>query len=171
MRERLRYVDERDKCIGLAGMVVSVFVSKADERICSISLDDDEGISFVPELLFTGNPALSLRKAFAKRVEQFKMEASMFVANVLSRARINYGGGVSDSMAREIFDILKAEGIAHYSLEADEVEYITEDIWHKMESVFANQKVCDVTASISNTLGARRTIYSADVLQLLESLC
>ena len=171
MRERLRYADERDKCISLAGMVVALFVSKADERLCSVSLDDDQGITFVPELLYTGNPALSLRKAFDRRLKQFKIAAAMFAANVWSRAHINYGGGVSDSMAREIFDILKAEGIAHYSLEADEVEYITEDIWHQMESVFANQKVCDVTASISNTLGARRTIYSADVLQLLESLC
>lgn len=170
MRERLRYVDERDKCIGLAGMVVSVFVSKADERICSISLDDDEGISFVPELLFTGNPALSLRKAFAKRVEQFKMEASMFVANVLSRARINYGGGVSGKMAGEIFDILRNEGVAHYALGEDEVRLIANDIWHRMDSVFANKRVCDVTTSISDLLGTRRTISASDVLMLLDGL-
>lgn len=170
MRGRLRYVDERDKCIGLAGMAVSVFVSKADERLCSISIDDDEGITFVPELLYTGNPALSLRKAFAKRLEQFKIEASMFVANVLSRARIKYGGGVSDKMTDEIFGILKDEGMAYYALDEDEVRYIANDIWHKMDSVFANKKVCDVTASISDLLGTRRTIYAADVLQLLESL-
>lgn len=173
MYEHLKYVDEQDKSYGIAGMVISLVVSEADDLIRGVSLDDEFGdaISFSPEFHFSGNPRFSARTVFNETVKHFQLAMGMMVSNVLCRSYVHRGSrSLSSEMSNELRTIVKDEGYKSCSLDDDEIELLFNKSFSYFERLFSHSSVHEVVSEFVSELNERRHLSSGEVIDILGRL-
>ncbi len=170
MIDKLKYSDETDKSLGLAGMAISLVAYDGEEYLSGVSLvDGEEPFEMSEEFFFAGNPRFSAKIVWNGLLKQYRITVGMMLGNVMCRA---YGSGHNPS--REAIDALHGiaadEGQSRCSLDKDEIDTIFNKSYSYFNRLFSHPVVNDVARNMATTLVNQRRLSAGEVFDLLQRL-
>lgn len=170
--DALKYVDERDRRFGLAGMAIAMVVWDGQEQLAAINVDSEpgEGLEFTPDFYFSGNPRLSARLAWQMLVKQLELESAMLVSNVMCRQYIGRGERISSAMRARLRALVRDEAQNVCSLEDDETERIFTRVNNYLEQLFQHPAVAQMAHQLEDNLQQTRRLTVAEVMDVLRPL-
>lgn len=170
MKSALKYVDEADKALGIAGMAISLVACDGEDFLAAVSIvDGEDSLDMSDEFFFNGNQEFSAKLAWNEMLKQFQLTAGMLLGNVMCRA---YAAGHSPS--RDTLDavrrLIREEGSEHCSLDRDEADAIYEKDYDYYSRLFTHPTVVEVARNFASILRTRRRLNAAEVLDNLRRL-
>lgn len=169
MNSVLKYKDETDKSLGIAGMAVSLIACDAEGFIACVSMEpDEESIELTEDYFFHSNPRFSAKIAWTESLRHFQHLSGMIISNVLCR---NYAAGHSPeaAMLAEMRRIINEEADA-ISLGEDEKESLYSKHYNYYNRLFSHPTVITVARDFATTLRMHRTMSGQEVLDNLRAL-
>ena len=166
----LKYVDDKDKSYGLAGIAVSLFIYESDEFISSLSLDSEDEICFVPEFYVAANTDFSPKSVWAYRLKQYEMFIAMTCGNYLCRQLVLNKKSVDPFAKAELRKIIVEEGKNVCCLGDDEIDGIFNKGYFNMQKVFSHPGVQTVVNNFADKLENQRELSHDDIMTLFHSL-
>lgn len=170
MYDKLKYTDETDKSLGIAGMAITLVACDCEDMLAGVSLEDgDESLSMAEEFFFSGNPRFSAKIAWNELLRQFQITASMLIGNVLCR-RFCTGTSPDADMLRLVHDIIIEEGSNYCSLDADEAEAVYSKNYRYYNRLFTHPTVAVVARDFATALRMQRHMTAGEVIDNLRRL-
>ena len=166
----LKYSDEVDKSLGVAGMAIALLACEGENYIAYVSVEDgDETITFAPEAFFSGNPRFSAKIAWLQTMKDYQIFSGIIFGNILCRniaAKREMPGNMLDVMRQLIAD----HGIKDCALDEDEVvELFDKDLLY-FRRLFNHPAVADVARDLATTLRMQRRMTAGEVFENLRRL-
>lgn len=170
--DTLKYKDEADRSLGLAGTAIALVVWNGEDKLTEISLDSapGEGIRFTPDFEFGGNPRLSARLAWQLMYSQLRLTSAMVMGNVMCRSYIGNGRPLSSAARARLRALVHDEGVQACSLDTDESDSLFRELDDIMQQLFTHRAVADMARDFADTLVRRRTLSVGEVLDRLDRL-
>ena len=170
MTNKLKYTDETDKSLGVAGMAISLIANDGETYLASVSLmDDEDTIALAEETYFTGNPRMSAKIAWKDILRKYQIASGLMLGNVLCRC-LSAGRGVDVEMLRAIHDMIISEGREQCSLDGDEAENIYDEQYDHFRRIFAHPTVASIARDFASTLRLQRRMTAGEVFENLKRL-
>lgn len=170
MDNNLKYTDETDKSLGVAGMTISLVACDGENLLASVSLEDNEdAMQFAEEFFFAGNPRFSAKIAWNEMLKQYQVACGMLLGNVMCR-RFAVGKGVENDLLKVVHDILADAGHTHCSLEDDEIDSLFNKNYRYYSRLFSHSGVLAVARDFATTLRMRRRLTAGEVFEQLSRL-
>jgi len=170
MYDKLKYTDETDKSLGVAGMAITLVACDCEDMLAGVSLEDDEDtVSMAEEFFFNGNPRLSAKIAWNEILKQFQVTVGMLIGNVLCR-RFCAGTSPDSEMLKIVHDIIIEEGARQCSLDKDESEAVYNKYYSYYNRLFTHPTVAVVARDFATTLRMQRRMTSGEVIENLRQL-
>ncbi len=168
----MKYNDEDDKCLGIAGMAIGISIWNGEELLYQIDLDDEDGgyISFTPDYYFSGNPALSPVDSWHATLKHYQMTVGMLIANLMSRSLSSKSPVRYADAKKAIFAEVAEEGKRSCQLEDDEIRQLFQETYGYLEQVFSNQSVRTIAQTFATRLKDSRRLTNYEVKELLGML-
>ncbi len=168
----MKYNDEDDKCLGIAGMAIGISIWNGEELLYQIDLDNEDGdyISFTPDFYFNGNPAMSPVDSWHATLKHYQMTVGMLIANLMSRSLPSNKPFRFSDAKRAIFDEVAEEGKRSCQLEDDEIRQLFQETFSYLEQVFSNHSVRTIAHTFANRLKDSRRLTNYEVKELLGML-
>lgn len=172
MDSKLQYTDINDKCYGLTGMAIGLFIYDGEHYLSSLSLDGepDNAITFSTEFYFNGNPRLSAKAVWTHILKQYEISAGMTISNVLCRYIAGQHKAVSQEVRQALYEAVSEEGRETCSLEDDEIKAIFDKGYNYLTRVFSHQAVQTIVNDFATKLNQRRTMTRDEVTDMLRAL-
>lgn len=170
MIESLKYTDEADKSLGIAGMAITLVACDGEEYLAAVSLEaEEEPLSMAEEFFFSGNPRFSAKIAWKELLKQYQVTTGLLLGNVLCRA---FAAGHSPASAAidAVREIVREEGISHCSLDKDEADSIFNKSYTYYNRLFMHPSVLVIARDFASALQERRRMTAGDVLESLRRL-
>ena len=170
MYEKLKYSDETDKSMGVAGMAISLIACDCEDMLAGVSLDEaEETLSMAGEFFFSGNPRFSAKIAWNEILRQFQITAGLLMGNVMCR-RLCTGGAVDAEIMGIVRDIILKEGAEHCSLEEDEADALYNKNYRYYHRLFSHPSVAAIARDFATTLRMQRRMTAGEVVENLRRL-
>lgn len=170
MYEKLKYTDETDKSLGVAGMAITLVACDCEDMLSAVSLEEgEESISMAEEFFFNGNPRMSAKIAWNEILKQFQVTTGMLIGNVLCR-RFCAGTSPDAEMIRIVHDIIIDEGTNQCSLDEDESEAVYNKYYRYYNRLFTHPTVAVVARDFAATLRMQRRMSAGEVIDNLRRL-
>ena len=169
----LKYVDERDKSYGVAGMAIAVVAYDSEHMLASVSMDAEPGhcVEFGSEFFFNGNPRLSAKIAWTELIKQFRLATGLLVANAMSRNYVQHRRRLPSAVSDAIHNAIHNSGAADEAqLESDEIDAVLERNYEFFDRLFQMQAVHDAAHALASDLMERRTFTAAEVVDRLAPM-
>lgn len=168
----LKYKDENDRSMGLAGSAIALVIWDGEDKLAAIDLDSlpGEGMEMTPDFSFAGNPRLSARLAWQMMVKQLELTSAMVMGNVLCRSYVGQGRQPSSSARAALRAILRDEAISACSLEDDEFDQMYSRLLDLQSQIFTHNEVATMARTLAADLLSRRRLTAAEVLDRLDRL-
>ncbi len=168
----MKYNDEDDKCLGIAGMAIGISIWNGEGLLYQIDLDNEDGdyISFTPDYYFSGNPALSPVDSWHATLKHYQMTVGMLIANLMSRSLTAKKPFRYVDAKKAIFAEVAEEGKRSCQLEDDEIRQLFQETYGYLEQVFSNQSVRTIAQSFAARLKDSRRLTNYEVKELLGIL-
>lgn len=168
--EILKYKDEADKSLGIAGMAISLFLSDNEHYLAQVSLEEGENaISMGEEFFFIGNPRISAKIAWKEFFKQFQIMSGLMIGNVVCRCYAS-GKPVSREMVGATKSALLQQAREYCSLEEDESDTVFRRSYDYYNQAFAHPTVCTVARDLASKLRLQRRLTSGEVIDILRQL-
>lgn len=168
MVEVLRYKDEADKSLGLAGMAISLVACDGERYLASLSLEEgDEAFELSSESFFSGNPRFSARLVWNDLFVRFQLSSGLLLGNVLCRWR---GTLPPAEVLEAVHDIVREEGSSECSLDDDEIENVYNKSLAFYRRLFAHRPVIEVADSFADHLRRQRRMSAGEAFEFLSCL-
>lgn len=170
MENVLKYKDERDKSMGIAGMAISIVINDKEDYLASVSLEEGENsFNLSEEFYFVSNPRISARIAWNELLNQYQIASGLLLSNVLCR---NYVEGKSPTaeMLETIHNMIIDEGRDHCSLDEDEAEKVYSSSLNYYRRIFMHPSVCAIARDFSDRLIRDRRMSAGEVFDALRRL-
>ena len=169
MYDKLKYIDETDKSLGIAGMAITLVACDCEDMLACVSLEDgEESISMAEEFFFNGNPRLSAKIAWNEILKQFQVTAGMLIGNVLCRKFCK--GTSPEDLLKVVHDIIIEEGARHCSLDEDEADAVYNKNYLYYNRLFMHPTVAGVARDFATALRMQRRMTSGEVIENLRRL-
>ena len=170
MYEILKYKDEVDKSLGVAGMTIALMACDSENCIATVSLEDNEPtLDFAPEAFFICNPRFSAKIAWNHLMREFQIYSGMLIGNVMCRHMVT-----SRNLQQEIFEILHElilqQGLEQYSLDEDELEELFNKDLRYFRRLFSHPGIAEAARNFANTLRIQRHMTAGEVFEYLGRL-
>jgi hypothetical protein len=168
----LKYNDEQDRSLGLAGMAISMVVWEGEDKLAAISIDNPmgKGIELAPEVRFAGNPHFSPRSIWQQQVKHLELAAAMIMGNAMCRAYVLKGKPISSKVNASLKALVRDEARSVCSLEDDEIEAIFAKTYNYVERMFTNDGIAELARRFASELCDKRTMSAAEVIERLRAL-
>jgi hypothetical protein len=168
----LKYNDEQDRSLGLAGMAISMIVWDGEEILSSISIDNPmgSGIELAPEVRFAGNPHFSTRTIWQQQVKRLELSAAMIMGNAMCRAYLNKGKAISSKANASLKALVRDEARSVCSLDDDEIDAIYAKTYNYLDRLFSNATVAELARSFAANLCDKRRLSAAEIIDHLHAL-
>lgn len=166
----LKYSDELDKSLGIAGMSIALLACDGHDCIASVSLNDSEPfLEFSPDAFFVANPRYSAKLAWSQLLRQLQLFSGMLIGNVMCRYYTAHRAMQSD-LIDNLHNIIVEHAIELCDLDNDEIESLfNKDILY-FRRLFSHPSVAEVARDFASTLRAQRRMTSGDVYESLIRL-
>ncbi len=170
MNNTLKYIDERDKSYGIAGMAISLIACDCEDYLASVSIEkDEESVSMVQNFHFCGNSNLSVKNAWNDLLREFQLASCMLIGNVMCRSMLS--GNILDRNSIDLIrDIIKSFGKDSLSLEDDEIESIYNKNYKYYNKLFSHPTVATIARDFATSLRMQRRMSAAEVMEELHRL-
>lgn len=170
MYESLRYTDEYDKSLGIAGMTVAIYACDGERCIAEVSLEEgEESLVFTPETFYAGNPRFSAKIAWNQLMHEFHLISGMVLGNVMCRCMLA-DKPVSRDILDDIRDFIFEQGHDRCELDDDEIDEIFNKDAQYFRRLFSHPTVADVTTNLAGTLRLQRRMTAGDLFDQLSRL-
>lgn len=170
MNDLMKYADEADKSLGIAGMAISLVACDSEDYLASVSLEEgDEPLELAGEFFFGGNPGISAKIAWNEILRQYQVGSAMIMGNVLCRAHAA-GHGLDDRVVDFIHRFICDEGHSMCSLDDDEVENLYNKNFAYYKRLFSHPSVVIIARDFADDLRQRRHMSAGEVLESLRRL-
>lgn len=166
----LKYSDEKDRCYGVTGMVVSLVILEADDMLARVDIDADDNLEFVPEYYFSGNPRLSAKRAWKYILAHYQASMGMIIGNVMCRYYLLHHRAPDSATRKALLESLEQEGLEACSLENDEVKQLFEENYTYLNKVFSHSGVQGIVKKFADDLTASRAFTRGDISERLAAL-
>lgn len=168
----LKYSDEQDRSLGLAGMAISMVVWDGEAKLAAISIDNPmgKGIELAPEIRFAGNPHFSTRSAWQQQVKHLELATAMIMGNAMCRAYVLKGKPISSKVNASLKALVRDEARTVCSLEDDEIEAIFAKTYNYLERMFTNAGIAEMARRFAEELCSKRRMSAAEVIDHLREL-
>lgn len=168
----LKYKDEHDRSLGLAGSAIAMVIWDGEDQLAAIDLDRPAGcgMELTPDYSFSGNPRLSARQAWQQMLKQLELTSAMVMGNVLCRSYVGQGRPPSSSARAALRAILRDEAITACSLEDDEIDQMYSRLLDLQSQIFVHNEVSTIARTLSADLLTHRRLTAAEVLDRLNRL-
>ena len=170
MESNLRYIDETDRCYGLAGSAIGLYIYDGEPFIKMISLDDEEKLQLTNDFYFVSNPRYSARLMWNRMVKQYEMTIAMTLSDFLCRCIVNRKSRPSADDREMIRVVATNEGVESCSLEQEEADAIFEKTYNYLNRVFNHSGVQSIARDFAAELGRRRHLDRIEAIELLQAL-
>lgn len=166
----LRYTDEVDKSLGVAGMAIALMACDGENCVARVSLEDGDAIvEFTPEAFFACNPRFSAKIAWNQLMREFQVYSGMLLGNVMCRHIV-----ASKSLHQELLDALHEliyeQGCDKCSLEEDELDELFNKDIRYFRRLFSHPGVADAARDFASTLRAQRRMTAGEAFEYLSRL-
>lgn len=170
MYDKLKYIDETDKSLGIAGMAITLVACDCEDMLAGVSLEEgEESLSMAEEFFFNGNPRLSAKIAWNEILRQFQVTAGMLIGNVLCR-KFCKGTSPDADLLKVVHDIIVEEGARHCSLDEDESDAVYNKNYRYYNRLFMHPTVAVVARDFATALRMQRRMTSGEVIENLRRL-
>jgi len=167
----LAYRNEDDKAYGLAGMMYSLGVVDAIDRIAEVSLDSDGPmVTFSHEYYFTGSPRISAKASWDNMLRNFHLTSLMALSNILSRSIVRDKETPDSDLLDSLYETIREEGIESCSLEEDEVKQLYDNTLQYGLRIFGNPRVHPAIHELTRTIAKYRRLSGRELCDTLEYL-
>lgn len=168
----LRYADVDDKCFGIAGMAIGMFIFDHENYLVGVSVDksDLDSLELAPELMFARNQSVSPKVVWNHILKRFNLATGLLLSNVICRYYIHRHQGLKAEMRSEIISRLLEEADDTCQLEKDEVESLFNKNFSYLDQAFRSPAVANVASRIAEELRQRTTLSHSEILDFLSSL-
>lgn len=166
----LRYTDDRDKACGIAGMAITLVACDAMHLLSEIDYDAAPGSNMRMVNVFAvgGNPRMSAKVVWNQSVKDLRAVLSMVLGNVACRQRL--GTGLAASHDNSLRLLVREQGAAHCSLDADECDALMEDCRNYVSRIFRHHAIPAIADSMSRRIMERHRMSAAEIIEYLASL-
>lgn len=170
MENILKYIDETDKSLGIAGMAISLIACDSEHLLAKVSLaDDEEAITMAEEFFFGGNPRISAKIAWNEILKQFQITSGLLISNVMCRS-FGAGKDISKKSLEVIHDMIINDAHTFCSLEDDEAENMYNKEYAYYYRMFSHPSVVSVARDFATTLRMQRRMTAGEVIENLRRL-
>lgn len=170
MNGKLKYTDDVDKSLGLAGMAITLVACDSEELIASVSMEDDEEpLEMAGEFFFGGNPRFSAKIAWNEILRQYQITMSLLLGNVLCR-NLCTGRDIDNDVLQSIHEIILSEGMDNCSLEEDEIDALYNKNYRYYHNLFSHPSVGLVARDFATTLRMQRRMSAGEIIENLRRL-
>ena len=168
----LKYNDESDRALGLAGMAVAITVWDGEDQMVAVNLDSapGAGLELTPDFFFAGNPRLSARLAWRQMLKQLELASAMLVSNAMCRSYVGQKRALSSQAASMLRAMVHDEAVNVCSLEEDEIEALYGRVSDTCTRLFTHQAVQNLAERLAADMRQRRRMTAAEILDILEPL-
>ena len=150
----LKYKDENDRSMGLAGSAIALVIWDGEDKLAAIDLDSlpGEGMEMTPDFNFAGNPRLPARLAWQPPPHPPAPPPPLAPPH--------------PPPPRPLRD----EAISACSLEDDEFDQMYSRLLDLQSQIFAHNEVATMARTLAADLLSRRRLTAAEVLDRLDRL-
>lgn len=174
MNVTLKYIDEDDKCYGLVGTAVGMYIYDCDDHLLGLSLDDpdpDEAVRLVAEHYFSGNPQMSAKIVWNNLLSQYKMMVAMTMSNYLCRALVHRHLTSVDPFEKNMLrKIIVEEGHDTCQLDDDEIDAMFTKGYSHLHRVFSHTGVQNMIHTFASDLLRKRIMDHEEIESQLMAL-
>lgn len=170
MYEILKYTDELDKSLGIAGMSIALMVCDGENCISAVSVEAGESaVEFAPEAFFACNPRFSAKIAWNQLMREFHIFSGMLLGNVMCR-HMALNKNVTQDILDIIHNLLLEQGSDNCSLDDDEIEELFNNDLRYFRRLFSHPAVSDAARDFASNLRIHRRMTAGDVFENLSRL-
>lgn len=170
MFEELKYTDEADKSLGVAGMAIALLACDSENYIAAVSIEDgEETIDFTPEAFFITNPRFSAKITWNRLMKEYQIYSGMLMGNVICRF-VQSHRRLSPETIDLIHDIVREHGCSVCELESDEIDTLFNKDLAYFNRLFNHPSVFEVARDFALTLQKSRRMSAGDVFESLSRL-
>lgn len=168
----LRYIDERDKSYGIAGMTITLVACDAANLLSEIHLDAEPGECMVMTHDFglKGNPRMSAKLLWEQTVSDLRTTTSMALGNIACRRYVKEQRRLSDRDTEPIREAVRGEALEHCELDRDEADSLFSHCLTFVDRVFRHATVQDAAHSFAAELAQRRSMSVNEAIELLARM-
>lgn len=170
MENKLKYTDENDKSLGIAGMAISLVACDCEHLLAEVSIEDeDEALRMAEEFFFCGNPRISAKISWNEILKQYQITSGLMLGNVMCRA-LAAGHDVDKDVLQLVHDMIVSDGKTHCSLDDDETEAMYRKEYSYYYRMFSHPSVVVVARDFASTLRLQRRMTAGEVIENLRRL-
>lgn len=168
----LKYKDETDRALGLAGMAVAIVVWDAEEQIAALNIDNElgKGVELTPDFHITGNPRLAATLSWRHQLKQLELSSAMLLGNVFCRSFVGGNFPLSSQMNATLRAVVHDEAVNICDLEEDEIEDLYSRVNDTCNRLFNHHTVHQLTTKLADSICKHRRLSRAEILDLLQPL-
>lgn len=172
IKDKLKYVDERDKSFGIAGMAISIVALDGEQYLESLSIDAPLGhsVELSEDFYFTGNPRLSAKIAWNEMLRHFRISSGMLISNAVCRNYVQH----RRKLSKEIVELLKSTisqvAIDSCSLEQDECDDLFEKDFAYFDNLFSYARVHEIATQFADEIVRKRSMSAPEIIEQLRQL-
>lgn len=168
--DKLKYTDENDKSLGIAGMAISLVACDSEHLLAAVSLAEDEDtLTMAEEFFFSGNPRISAKIAWNEMLKQFQITSGLMFGNVMCRY-LGAGKDVDSDAVAAIHDMIINDAHTYCSLDDDEAENMYNKEYAYYYRMFSHPSVLSVARDFASTLRLQRRMTAGEVIENLRRL-
>lgn len=166
----LRYTDEADKSLGIAGMSIALLACDGEDCIMGVSIEDGENaLEFAPSAFCVSNPRFSAKIAWTQLTREFHMVAGMFLGNVICR-RIVTSRSLNSDIINALREIVYEQGREKCDFDDDELDTMFDSDIRYFHRLFSHPTVAETARNFASALRTQRRMTAGDVLDYLSRL-
>lgn len=170
MYDILKYTDETDKSLGVAGMAIALLACDGENFISSVSIEEDEDtLMFAPDAFFMGNPRFSAKVAWNQLLREYHVFSGMLIGNILCR-HIVPDRSVRSELISLLRSLVAEHGTSVCELEDDEIDSFFSRDMNYFSELFSHPTVIDVAGRFATTLRMQRRMTAGDIFENLSRL-
>lgn len=172
MKGQLKYIDEKDKSYGLAGMAISIVALDGEDYFDAISIDApaDESIEFSHDFYFVGNPRLSAKIAWNEMLKHFQLSSGMVISNLICRNYVQHRHKLTPDIIEALKSVVRDEARENCSLDEDESDALFEKSLNYFDRLFSYARVHEIANDFASALVRQRRMSSQEVFEQLRQL-
>lgn len=173
MDRKFAYTDDTDKSYGIAGMVLSLNITEAEDALDYITLDNGESeTSFGLDSRYTLPVAdgATTSRAWHSMVKRYQLLVNLVVSNILCRRYVYRRLGADNQVIGEMYELIAPEGRTFCSLEDDEIKRLYRSIVAETSRIYSSPRVHDIARRYAEALRERRRLSHSEAFELLQSL-
>lgn len=170
--EILKYADATDRCLGIAGMAVGIFVFDGQQYIYAVdpSQSDMEVIEFTPDFSTPANVSVSAKAVWHSMAERYRIMAAMALANLLARTVAGTRRAIDPPTLSAVIELLDTEADNLLSLSHEENRDLCLQTYDHLRRVFSHPTVRQITVHLSERISQGTPIERGELMEFLSPL-